>query len=90
MAKLRKNEIVIEDVYSWEELESLIPYGAEYIYNISIDKYGYLHDVGTKIVLTLCRNGEEPQGWKTAKSDFEKIVENCKWCWETAANFAYH
>lgn len=83
-----ENKIIITDIYSWTDLISRLPFAAEDIYNITVDTYGYLHDVGTEIVLT--RANGNPQGWETAKADFQKAIDRCKWAWKTAKMFAYH
>lgn len=83
-----ENKIVIKDVYKWSDLISRLPFASEDIYNITVNTYGHLHDVGTEIILT--RATGNPHGWETAKADFKKAVDHCKWAWKAAEMFAYH
>ena len=84
--KLAKT-IQIKDVYSWSDLVAQLPFCAESVYSIKMGTYGFLHDVGTEIVLTLSSN---PTGWETVKADFQQAVKHCQDCWNMAAKAAYH
>ena len=83
-----KKKIIFTDIYSWDEFLSLIPFDAQDIYDIHIGCYGFLHDVGTEIVLTRSRG--EASGWETAKHDFKEACDHCSSCWEINDNFGYH
>ena len=83
-----KNNIEINDIYSWDDLMSQIPYRAEDLYDIEITTYGFVHDVGTQVILT--RATGDPKGWKTAKQDFREALKICRECWDIAAQYAYH
>lgn len=80
----------IEDVYSPEEARSLMPFGAELLYHVTVGVYGFVHDTGTVITLTPIRNGEEPTGWETFDRDLTEAVDRVKTMWKAWSSFGYH
>ena len=90
MKKTNTNkQIRIVDIYDYKELMAILPFNSENIYHIKIGRYGYLHDVGTEIILTPI-NGEKPTGWKSLKSDFNKEVKRCHDIWKLNIEYGYH
>lgn len=86
MRKLK--ELVYTDIYDIGALLAMIPYGAQDIYHISVTRYGFVHDVGIKVVLTPIHNGEYPRGWKQLEATFEKETRTIYMLWEFAAKEA--
>jgi hypothetical protein len=78
------------EVYDLDEFYAQIPCGAESVYHVQIQDYGYVHDFGFEVVLTKVSNGEEPTGWDNFESEFLSHVDVCLERWAMAANFAYH
>jgi hypothetical protein len=83
-------KILIRDVYSLKKLWDNIPYGAENLYHITIDKYGYVHDTGIEVILTPIVNGEEPKGWDTLEKDLIRITKDIYSMWIINDKFGYH
>lgn len=87
--KTSNKPLVIRDVYDFQDLLEVLPFNAENIYHIRVDRYGYLHDVGIEVVLTPI-NGERPTGWESLESDFNKEVETVAEIWRINAEYGYH
>ena len=80
--------IVVRDVYDYGELMKTIPFGCEELYHIRVGKYGFLHDVGTEIVLEKT-HGETPCGWDALESDLGNQVAEIREIWKLA-EYGYH
>lgn len=89
MKKKYKDKIVVRDVYDFHEVVAMLPFGAEYIYDVRVENYGYVHDVGVIITLTK-KVGVDASGWDTLRADFDECVKFAKWAWRTAAEYGYH
>lgn len=84
-----ENKIIIRDVYDFQTVVGMFPFGAEYVYDVNVENYGYVHDVGVVVTLTK-KVGVDASGWDTLRADFDECVKFAKWAWRTAAEYGYH
>lgn len=80
-------KIEISEIYDFGELMANIPFYAKDCYDFSVRVEGFVHDVFTVVTLTPSSN---PQGWDTARADFETAVKQCYERWDYCVNYGYH
>lgn len=81
--------ILIPDIYDYQELLSLLPYGAQDTMHIYPSSWGYLHDVSAEVILEPIKNGEEPKGWETLEKDFREVCKYVFHMWKINAEYGY-
>jgi len=86
---MKNNKIIFADIYDISEIKAQLPWNAQLRYNISVETYGFVHDVGMWIVLTPNHEGYG-KGWHSWERDFHEAVKHCEWSWKLNDEFGYH
>ena len=83
------NKVHRMECYDINDIMSRLPLHYDLLFNVRIERYGFLHDVGFKVILSPNHDGYG-HGWETFEKDFADELEHCKQCWEIAAEYSYH
>ena len=78
------------DIYDFDELMTQVPFNAENLYHIKCKIYGFTHNVGSEIILTPIKYGEEPTGWNNLKQEFNQMFKDIQDRWQWNDDFGYH
>lgn len=83
-------KMIFTDIYNLNELKSYFPVFAEDNYNVSVCKYGYLHDVGVEVVLSPIKNGATATGWDNFEQNYNNCINDIRECWRINNEYGYH
>ncbi len=74
--------VQIDNVYTLQAVLDAASLFAESCYHVRIGRYGFAHDVGTRVTFVPCEGNETPTGWSTLEHDFSEMCSFVRRLWD--------